>query len=678
MQTANYDNPTIPYPDWFKWGDNLKFQHERGVVGYYGEGLAYQLPGRDLAELTIYLQSQLLWDVGRNATELRAHFLSNYYGAAAPHILTYMTAMVDSMHAVGMCRATGGDGGEGYPATAAFLTPSAMLAGARAFADARAAVLDQPAELGRVDRAKMGLYFVVLLRWAEMRAYAQSSGETWPMEATVDQAFQEYSRVANDTASVLRCYFAENYPAAETGRCLPAAFGSPKGTTTASGTIPYLSWLKQQIHNKSATAWCQPGYVRVIARSSCSFALIVFSSCVGGFWQNAGPSPACWQNCSREFACGKDGAGGTCDSDAYCRGDTPPRRRQLGGTVGSYGTLRRLKARDMDPPVAAVAQPPALLRSYSISLAQNATPAEQFAAGELAQLCGNISNGNQPLPLVTPDAAVDSGAVLAVGSGASVAAGLSVGLLDGLGEEGFVVTATGLRSGCLAMTGGTGRFSRGALFAVYHFLEALGYRTVAWDETLLPPDSPHAQVMMPPASSIQVRAAGAPSGFVWREVDDWPVYNSAVFGRRMRLNGGNGYFDCVYNVPGKCAGGFQQQFDLLRWADPPGMCHTAYKMLCANATHDDARGTCPRFDVPPQDLFRTHNHWFWPHNCSDPTQCQNSDNQIINQANSSYGQLCWHNDDLIKHLINQARAMLTAAKFQPGPPVKFFSVTQNE
>ena len=61
---------------------------------------------------------------------------------------------------------------------------------------------------------------------------------------------------------------------------------------------------------------------------------------------------------------------------------------------------------------------------------------------------------------------------------------------------------------------------------------------------------------------------GAPSGFVWREIDDWPVYNSAQFGRRMRLNGGSGYFDCVYNVPGTCPGGFQTQFDLLKWADP--------------------------------------------------------------------------------------------------------------
>ena len=104
-------------------------------------------------------------------------------------------------------------------------------------------------------------------------------------------------------------------------------------------------------------------------------------------------------------------------------------------------------------------------------------------------------------------------------------------------------------------------------------------------------------------------STGAPSGFVWREIDDWPVYNSAQFGRRMRLNGGSGYFDCVYNVPGTCPGGFRAQWDLLKWASPPGMCHTAYQFVCSNATHENARGTCPHWDAPPQDFFVSHNHW---------------------------------------------------------------------
>ena len=121
------------------------------------------------------------------------------------------------------------------------------------------------------------------------------------------------------------------------------------------------------------------------------------------------------------------------------------------------------------------------LRSYSISLAENATPAEHLAANELAGLLGNITNGDQPLPVITPAGeAAAGGPILAVGTGASVKAGLELSAFEGLGEEGFVVSAAGLRPGCLAFAGGAGNYTRGVLFAVYHFLEVLG----AWPAEL--------------------------------------------------------------------------------------------------------------------------------------------------------------------------------------------------
>jgi hypothetical protein len=115
------------------------------------------------------------------------------------------------------------------------------------------------------------------------------------------------------------------------------------------------------------------------------------------------------------------------------------------------------------------------LRSYSISLAENATPAEHFVANELAGLLGNMTNGDQPLPVIAPAGeAAAAGPILAVGTVASVKAGLELSALEGLGEEGFVVSAAGLRPGCLAFAGGAGNYTRGVLFAVYHFLEVLG------------------------------------------------------------------------------------------------------------------------------------------------------------------------------------------------------------
>ena len=48
-----------------------------GVPPPDGEGNAYELPGRDLVELTVYLQSKLLWSTERNSTALLHHFLDN-------------------------------------------------------------------------------------------------------------------------------------------------------------------------------------------------------------------------------------------------------------------------------------------------------------------------------------------------------------------------------------------------------------------------------------------------------------------------------------------------------------------------------------------------------------------------------------------------------------------------
>ena len=47
-------------------------------------------------------------------------FVHEYYGKAGPHVLEYVAIMSKAVLSVGGCAATGGDGGEGFPATSAF------------------------------------------------------------------------------------------------------------------------------------------------------------------------------------------------------------------------------------------------------------------------------------------------------------------------------------------------------------------------------------------------------------------------------------------------------------------------------------------------------------------------------------------------------------------------------
>jgi hypothetical protein len=176
------------------------------------------------------------------------------------------------------------------------VTPDAVVRSAIALAAGKALVAENPAILARVERARLGVYYVLMLRWDEMYAYAVKQDLAWPIEHTLDEAYLHFATVANETAVVLRGYFEyEAYvpPIGYVGRFAVDQFGQHKGTTTSGGNIPYLQWLKNQFAwrtgAKGSDAWCQPGY-------------------------NSLPSPPCWQNCSEIFKCAN-----TCGSAQFCR-----------------------------------------------------------------------------------------------------------------------------------------------------------------------------------------------------------------------------------------------------------------------------------------------------------------------------------------------------------------------
>ena len=84
----------------------------------------------------------------------------------------------------------------GFPPTELFLKPATLLSSAQAFVDARAAVTGlAPKYLERVDVAKLPVTYVILQRWAEVRAFAVERKLPWPLEATLEAAFAEWARV---------------------------------------------------------------------------------------------------------------------------------------------------------------------------------------------------------------------------------------------------------------------------------------------------------------------------------------------------------------------------------------------------------------------------------------------------------------------------------------------------
>ena len=80
----------------------------------------------------------------------------------------------------------------------------------------------------------------------------------------------------------------------------------------------------------------------------------------------------------------------------------------------------------------------------------------------------------------------------------------------------------------------------------------------------------------------------------------------------MRLNN-NAHLECVEDTANRWCktASPDNMWDSFVFADPPGMAHTIYKLLCSNGTSDNPNGHCDNPLKPPQDLIKTHPEWFW-------------------------------------------------------------------
>ena len=86
--------------------------------------------------------------------------------------------------------------------SAAYLTPATVLAGAASFSAAKK-VASSGLQLEHVQRTAIASYWVILHRWAEMVAYAKAANVSWPVEPTIEGAFQSFALGVNLTQD---CY----------------------------------------------------------------------------------------------------------------------------------------------------------------------------------------------------------------------------------------------------------------------------------------------------------------------------------------------------------------------------------------------------------------------------------------------------------------------------------------
>ena len=186
--TTDFRHYVQPHPNYYVLGDNIRFFVEHGVKGIFEQG-AYQSYGSEMAEMRAWVLAKLLWDPYQDDHALIREFLDEYFGHAAPHIDAHLKSVVASAKAAD--ESIGCFSGH----DAAFLTADLLLESARHMEAAALAVEGVEDMAARVAVANLPVSYVTLLRWDELRARADETGQAWLLPDDREQAFDAFAEV---------------------------------------------------------------------------------------------------------------------------------------------------------------------------------------------------------------------------------------------------------------------------------------------------------------------------------------------------------------------------------------------------------------------------------------------------------------------------------------------------
>ena len=209
---TNFAHYVQPFPNWFTLAEHVRYFGRHHVRGLFSEG-NHNSVGGEMSELRAWVLAKLQWNPSRDIEGLIGEFLQGYYGRAANHIEQYLRAV--HRRALSIPRYDGSIAVQrhvklhGYdhphkagcyldlnsPTDAPFLDADTMLESVRHFAAAESAVGRDEAILNRVQVAKLAVWYVLLLRWNEMRAHAERTGQEWLLPADRMDACKEFTAV---------------------------------------------------------------------------------------------------------------------------------------------------------------------------------------------------------------------------------------------------------------------------------------------------------------------------------------------------------------------------------------------------------------------------------------------------------------------------------------------------
>jgi hypothetical protein len=189
-----------PFPDVGHLASNVRWFVGRHAIGLNEEG-AHNSKGSDLAPLKTYVLSRAMWDPHHaNGSRLADEFGAAYYGRDAwPHLREYSRLFEARADEEGAYVSEHDD------CRASWLAPVDVLHAAALFKAAAASAAGGAggaAVIRRVETAKMSVWFLLLARWDEVRAFAANQTIAWPAEAEKADALIWFERVWNASGAV--------------------------------------------------------------------------------------------------------------------------------------------------------------------------------------------------------------------------------------------------------------------------------------------------------------------------------------------------------------------------------------------------------------------------------------------------------------------------------------------
>lgn len=159
---TDYARYLLPYPNFERMVNDVRFYAENGCVGLFAQGS--NVPdngGGEFNDLRAWVFAQLMWNPWQDGWTLIDEFVTNVYGPSAPYISEYIKMMHDKVKPDSVYFSIFAE-----PTDGGYLTPEVVGKAERLFIEAEKAASGDPALLKRVELAHLPILYSRLYFYA--------------------------------------------------------------------------------------------------------------------------------------------------------------------------------------------------------------------------------------------------------------------------------------------------------------------------------------------------------------------------------------------------------------------------------------------------------------------------------------------------------------------------------